>query len=92
MNSGRTTDEEFWKALYGGSRCNWGGDDWDMYSTGRVYYDGDLYSGTTKRKHEFTPVLLIFNTVYNCKHCDMKKEDCISEYCDTEYPDIGSWG
>lgn len=55
---------------------------WNNYDD----WDGESYGGSdsTKRKHDWTPVLLSFQTVYNCKHCDVAKEKATSEYCDEE--------
>jgi len=56
---------------------------WNNYDD----WDGESYGGSnskSKRKHDWTPVLLSFVTVYNCKHCDVAKEKATSEYCDEE--------
>ena len=60
------------------------------------YYDHDYDYGTTKTRHKFTPVLLVWSTVYNCKLCGAKKEECKTDYCDDNKKkddfDIGDWG
>jgi len=75
--------------------ANWW-DNSDNQRRGYPVYDGP--TGYTyipdKKRHEFLPVLLIFSTVYNCKHCGMNKEDCMSDYCDgseDDYPDFEEW-
>lgn len=62
---------------------------WDVYNAygygyGSGYYDDDWYTRKDKRQHEFSPVLLVNSTVYDCKHCGKKKEDCRTEYCEDE--------
>lgn len=73
---------------------------WDSYSgngsdNGRSYYDSDWTPRTNKRTHKFSPVLLIFSTVWNCSECGKKKEDCLTNYCeDEDNPpnwDLGGW-
>ena len=55
---------------YRSVRNDWS-DDWE---------DIEIYK--PKRKHEFTPVLLIFSTAYHCKHCGAKKEENKGDYCE----------
>jgi len=74
------------------SNSDW---DYDMDYGLPSSWDGE-YKASSKRKHEFSPVLLVFTTVYNCIHCKRKKEDCKYTYCEhednpPEY-DIGGWG
>jgi hypothetical protein len=75
---------------------------WDVlsvygYGYGSGYYYDDIDTRKDKRKHTFSPVLLINTTVYDCEHCKRKKEDCKSEYCEDEDSqpdtgwDIGGW-
>ncbi len=61
---------------------------------GRTWSNEGYYSTPkAKRKHKFSPVLLVFSTVYNCEHCGAKQEDCKSEYCDSnDELNIGDWG
>ena len=93
-NSGRTTDASFWKSLYGVVDCRW--DDYygNGSGSGSGYGDVGWGSSKSKRRHEFSPVLLVFTTVYNCKHCGAKKEDCLTDYCPDKKDDfdIGDWG
>lgn len=61
------------------------------------YWVPDYDPGPSKRKHEFSPILLINSTVYDCKHCKRKKEDCKTEYCEDEnkpleHDYLGDWG
>jgi hypothetical protein len=94
-NTGRTTDAGFWKALYSGASANWRSDYGNSSGYGDSYYDSDFYSRKDKRRHEFSPVLLVYTTVYDCKHCGRKKEDCSTDYCEDEGNppgwDIGGW-
>ncbi len=91
-NSGRTTDEQFWKSMYGGTSCKWDDNYGNSSSYGTSYYDYDFDSRSTKRRHKFSPVLLIFSTVYNCEHCGAKKEDCLTDFCEDKQHDFGDWG
>lgn len=74
--------------------ANWD-DPWDRGSVnGKSYRDDSIYSAKVKRRHEFSPILLSFATVYDCKHCGAKKEEAKTDYCDeqddTDY-DTGGW-
>lgn len=92
----RRSYSEFYKVDYSNPCADWDG----MYGSGagygKSYYDRDFSSGSTKRKHEFTPILLINSTVFNCKHCGAKQEDAKTEFCDVKEDnndyDIGGWG
>lgn len=61
-------------------------------------YDDDFATFSNKRKHSFTPILLVISTVYNCDHCGAKKEECTTDYCEEKKIDknhnydIGDWG
>lgn len=65
---------------------------WDRSGYGYGEYGYDSPSYKSKRKHEFTPVLLVWSTVFDCKHCGVKKETATSEYCESETNDIEDWG
>lgn len=94
-NKGRTTDAEFWKSLYSGPTSSW-----DHYYGGSWYGgegSGNGYGSSkpSKKEHKFSPILLVFSTVFNCEHCNRKKEDCKYNYCDDEDSpptfDTGGW-
>jgi hypothetical protein len=89
MNSGGNNG--IGKSNYYNTSNGW--DDSDIYriNVGVDDYWDNRSSGKSKRKHEFSPVLLVFTTVYNCKHCGAKKEDCKTSYCDEFDLDIGDW-
>lgn len=75
--------------------ANWD-DPWDRSSVnGKSYSSDTIYSTKTKKRHEFSPVLLVITTAYNCKHCGAKKEDTKTDYCDEKeddlYYDTGGW-
>lgn len=75
--------------------ANWD-DPWDRSSVnGKSYHSDPIYSSKTKRRHEFSPLLLVITTCYNCKHCGAKKEDTKTDYCDEKeddlYYDTGGW-
>lgn len=53
---------------------------WNNYDD----WDGESYGRGDRRKHDWTPILLSFQTVYNCSHCGCKKEKAKSEYCEDE--------
>lgn len=92
-NSGRIKNEELYKLLSSSTNCSWDSYYGNGIANGNSYYDDDFLTGKTKRRHEFSPVVLIFSTVWNCKHCGAKKEDCRTEYCDElDDFDIGDWG
>jgi hypothetical protein len=100
------TDEEFKQyierldELHKSNPCdaiaNWD-DNWNRGSVnGKSYRNDPIYSSkSTKRRHEFSPVLLVISTCYNCKHCGAKKEDTKTDYCDEKeddlYYDTGGW-
>lgn len=94
-NKGETTDAEFWKNIYGNANCHW--DYYDKRRAGNGGNDLDYNSNTrkAKREHEFSPILLVYTTCYDCKHCKRKKEDCKTNYCsDEDNPpewDLGGW-
>jgi hypothetical protein len=94
-NKGGTTDAEFWKSLYGSAYSSWDSNYGNSSGYGNSYYDSDWTTRKNKREHKFSPVLLIYTTVYNCEHCGRKKEDCKYTYCDDEDNpptwDIGDW-
>jgi len=86
--------------------ANYISNSWDGYygdgtGYGGGYNDLDFNTRKTKKRHDFSPVLLIYTTCYNCKHCGMKKEECMWDHCedepknykkkDTDF-DYGDWG
>lgn len=78
-----------YKDLINTASAKWD-DDYGNYSGyGKPYYE----SPKPKRKHEFTPILLINSTVFNCKLCGAKKEECLTEYCEENEDiwDTGGW-
>lgn len=96
MNKGSTYDiRQHQSSYYYGSSGDW--DDYYPHGSGYgdPYYSNDFNSRKNKKRHEFSPVLLIYTTCYDCKHCKRKKEDCTSEYCDDENSppdwDIRDW-
>lgn len=81
------------KSNTGGINCSWDSDYGNSAGYGKGYLDNYYSPPKAKRKHQFSPVLLVFSTVYNCDHCGAKKEDCKTEYCDGKDDlDIGDWG
>ncbi len=69
----------------------------NYYGGRHDYWIPDYDPPEPKRKHEFSPVLLINSTVYDCKHCKRKKEDCKTDYCEEEgvppnHQNLGDWG
>lgn len=95
-NSGRTTDAKFWKTMYSSDSITSGSYYGGSSGYGNSYYDSDWTTRKTKREHKFSPILLVFTTVYNCEHCKRKKEDCKYTYCEDEdnppeLYDTGGW-
>lgn len=95
MSNGSSNNDPSWKGNSANINSHWSGSygSGGYYGTG--YNDYDYGYSKPKRKHSFTPVLLIVTTVYDCEHCGAKKEDCTSDYCDepeTHYNDQGDWG
>lgn len=88
------SNDKFWQSLYGNVNSHWNDRSYSSNSYGTWSYGYDLDYNKPKRRHKFSPILLIFSTVYNCEHCGAKKEDCKTDYCDEykepEY-DTGGW-
>lgn len=81
----------FWQAMYGNINNHWssgyGG------SHDKSYYDSKIIIPSVRRRHSFSPILLIYTTVFDCKLCGAKKEDCCSDYCEEDNENIyeGDW-
>lgn len=69
--------------------ANWDSD-WG-YGSKKTEWWEDYHKPKEKKKHDWEATLLVFSTVYTCKHCGAKKEKCDSEYCSggEEPPDFG---
>lgn len=82
MNNTKNPCEEIllnWDSDWGYKKTEW----WEEYKSPSV---------KEKKKHEWQAILLSFVTVYDCKHCGIKKEDAKSEYCADDRdipPDFG---
>ena len=70
---------------------------WDYdYISETEYASTEWTVKKNRKQHSFKAILLIYSTVYNCEHCNRKKEDCNYTYCDDEVTppsgwDIGGW-
>lgn len=70
LNEGST---EAWEM----SGNRWRDSDW--------YYDyDDDWSHSSRKRHEWVAVLLLSQTVYDCKHCGVHKDKAKGDYCDEE--------
>lgn len=71
----------FWQAMYGNINNHWssgyGGSNYD-----KSYYDTEPTKSSTRQRHSFSPILLVYTTVFDCKLCGAKKENCSSDYCE----------
>jgi len=62
------------------SYSNWNRDWKNEYS----YDYWDSPPPFKRTRHEWVPVLLLNQTVYDCKHCGAKKEKTKGDYCEDE--------
>lgn len=91
--SGRIPNVNPYKDLIINPHNNWDDPYGSSYGGRNDPWAREYSSTKAKRKHEFSPILLINTTVYDCKHCKAKKEDCLTEFCDEpEQLNIGDWG
>jgi hypothetical protein len=71
---------QLWKDYHSQSSSGW-----DKWRDSDWFYDyDDGFSSSSRRKHEWTAILLLNRTVYDCKHCGTHKDKAKSEFCDGE--------
>lgn len=89
----RIPDVESWRKITTNPSNNWDDPFSGEYGYKQVNWHREYDSSPSKRPHKFSPVLLVFSTVYNCEHCGAKKEDCLTDYCETKDDlNVGDWG
>ena len=60
--------------------------DYSITSSHRKGYAAYEYAGyKSYTRHVWIPVLLLTNTVYDCKHCGAKQEKTTGAYCDETF-------